>query len=228
MPVEFPPDDPIRTDDDLVLRAGGGTVDNLVERALEHARDYRHLVEAGLCRSPWSISVHVPRAGRATKDELLAVAPYVHYRPYLQAEAAALLGLGFTQIIATTLVPVGVAPSPFDLCHYDVVVDAVDDIELAARIPPSERGSAAMTTQPTDVESSGDDSRPVKTFQVDLARFTTNGFGTLHGTATGSLHAGQRIAVTDDEADTLEAEDLAVRDGEAEIRVHWDRVLHRA
>jgi hypothetical protein len=68
----------------------------------------------------------------------------------------------------------------------------------------------------------------VKTFQVDLARFTTNGFGTLHGPAAASLHAGQRIAVTDEEADTLEAEVLAVREGEADIRVHWDRVLHRA
>jgi hypothetical protein len=44
--VEFRPEDPIRPEDDVVLR-GGGSVDNLVARALEHARDYRHLVEAG-------------------------------------------------------------------------------------------------------------------------------------------------------------------------------------
>jgi hypothetical protein len=134
VPIEFRPDDPIRPDDDIVLRAGGGAVDNLVERALEHAPDYGDLVAAGVCRSPWTISVHVPRAGRATKDELLAVPPYVHYKPYLQAEAAALLGLGFTQIIATTLVVGGVAPSQFDLCHYDVVVEAVDEAQLAGRI----------------------------------------------------------------------------------------------
>jgi hypothetical protein len=68
----------------------------------------------------------------------------------------------------------------------------------------------------------------VTTFRADLTRFTSDGFGTLHGPAAGSLHAGQRIAVTDDEADTLEAEVLAVREGEADIRVRWDRVLHRA
>ena len=89
---------------------------------------------AGVCRSPWIISVHVPRLGRATKDELPAVPPYVVYRPYLQADAATLLGLGFTQIVATTLVVAGVAPSPVDLCHYDVVVEAVDEAQLRTRI----------------------------------------------------------------------------------------------
>lgn len=84
-----------------------------------------------------------------------------------------------------------------------------------------------MTTRPTDVDASGG-SPAIRTLQADLARFTTDGFGTLHGQAIGSLQVGQRIAVTDDEADVLEADVLAVREGEADIRVHWDRVLHRA
>lgn len=133
MPVEFRPDDPIRPEDDIVLRAGGGS-DNLVARALEHAPDYRHLVEAGVCRTAWTISVHVPRLGRATKGDLLAAPPYVRYRPYLQADAAALLRLGFAQIVATTLVVAGVEPSPVELCHYDVVVEAVNETELRTRI----------------------------------------------------------------------------------------------
>lgn len=85
-----------------------------------------------------------------------------------------------------------------------------------------------MTTQPTGVEPTGQGSTRMVTFRADLTRFTSAGFGILHEPAAGSLRAGQIIAVTDDDADTLQAEVLAVRDGEADIRVHWDRVLHRA
>lgn len=60
--------------------------------------------------------------------------PYVHYRPYLQADAAALLRLRFTQIIATTLLVPGVEPSAVDRCHYDVVVEAFDEAQLRTRI----------------------------------------------------------------------------------------------
>jgi hypothetical protein len=66
------------------------------------------------------------------------------------------------------------------------------------------------------------------TFRADLARFTSNGFGTLRDPAAGSLRPGQLIAVTDDDADTLRAEVLAVRDGEVDVRVRWDEVLRRA
>lgn len=75
--------------------------------------------------------------------------------------------------------------------------------------------------------NAGSDSELVN-LRADLARFTTVGLGTLHGPAAASLQEGQIIAVTDDGADALQAEVLAVRSGEADIRVHWDRVLHRA
>jgi len=67
----------------------------------------------------------------------------------------------------------------------------------------------------------------VKTFSTDLSRFTTKGYGTLYGAAATQLRPGERIAVTDDEADTLVAEVVRVSDGSAEVRVFWDKVLHR-
>jgi hypothetical protein len=44
---------------------------------------------------------------------------------------------------------------------------------------------------------------PMTTIEVDLSRFTTSGYGTVHGAVTSSLALGQVIAVTDDDADTL-------------------------
>lgn len=85
-----------------------------------------------------------------------------------------------------------------------------------------------MTTLPTGVDPTEDGTPPLATFRTDLSRFTTAGLGIVREAAAGSLRAGQIIAVTDDDADTLEAEVLAVRDGEADVRVHWDRVLRRA
>ena len=59
---------------------------------------------------------------------------------------------------------------------------------------------------------------------VDLSRFTSEGFGTVYGTGAGELTLGQIIAVTDDEADVLEATVRGVRPGAADLQVHWDRV----
>jgi len=52
---------------------------------------------------------------------------------------------------------------------------------------------------------------PLPVLHVDLSRFTTGGHGTVHGAAADGLTVGQRLAVTDDEADVLEAEVVAVR-----------------
>ena len=68
----------------------------------------------------------------------------------------------------------------------------------------------------------------MRTFSADLSRFTSSGHGTLHDPATAQLRPGERIAVTDDEADTLEAEVIAVGNGSAEVQIFWDKVLHRA
>lgn len=65
-------------------------------------------------------------------------------------------------------------------------------------------------------------------FRTDLARFTSAGHGTLHDPRAVQLQVGQRLAVTDDGADTVEAEVLAVRDGAADIRLHWDQIVERA
>lgn len=67
----------------------------------------------------------------------------------------------------------------------------------------------------------------LKTFSTDLSRITSSGYGTLYGVLAAQLRPGERIAVTDEEADTLEAEVLGVTDQSAEIRVFWDKVLHR-
>ncbi len=106
-----------------MLRAGGGSVETLAQRAVEAAPAYEPLVAAGACRSSYTISVHVPRDGRITKEDLPANAPYSQYRPYLEAPARVLLELDFLDIVATTMVTEG-RLSSIDLCHYDVVVEA--------------------------------------------------------------------------------------------------------
>lgn len=132
--IVFRPDDPVRPEDDIVLRAGGGSVENLVQRALSNAADYAELVADGTCASPYTISVHVPRQGRATKDELLANPPYSRYRPYLEVPAWSLLALDFVQVVATTILSGEDGPTLLDLCHYDVVVAADQPGELEGRI----------------------------------------------------------------------------------------------
>jgi len=117
-----------------VLRAGGGSVDNLVQRALENALEYTELVDQGLCPSPYTISVHVPRERRASKDDILASPQYARYGPYLEARASLLLSLGFVTVVATTIVHAEDPPTPIDLCHYDVVVEAVTPEQLRERV----------------------------------------------------------------------------------------------
>jgi len=68
----------------------------------------------------------------------------------------------------------------------------------------------------------------MRTFSTDLSRFTSNGYGTLHDPAAAELHEGERIGVTDEEADTLEAEVIRVTGEGAEVRIFWDEVLRRA
>ena len=63
---------------------------------------------------------------------------------------------------------------------------------------------------------------PMPVLRVDLSRFTSAGRGTVHGAAATELVVGQVVAVTDDEADVLEAEVLAVRPGAADLQVRWD------
>jgi hypothetical protein len=63
----------------------------------------------------------------------------------------------------------------------------------------------------------------LRSLRVDLSRFTTAGFGTVHGAEADGLSTGQLVAVTDDEADSLEAEVLAVRSGAADLRARCNR-----
>lgn len=134
MPVEYRPDDPVRTEDDIVLRAGGGSVDNLVAKAIENAPDYTDLVAAGHVRSRYTISVHIPREDRASLEDILKEVPYILYRPYLEATANDLLAIPGVDIVATTLVRPGHPVSDVDLCHYDVVIEAADEDDLRSTI----------------------------------------------------------------------------------------------
>jgi hypothetical protein len=84
-----------------------------------------------------------------------------------------------------------------------------------------------MTTPHTDAETVEEAAPTMRTFRTDLARFSTTGHGTIKGDVA-ALSVGDRVAVTDDEADTLEAEVVAVSTDSADVRIHWDRILHRA
>lgn len=102
---------------------------------MENAIDYAGLVADGICPSPYTISVHVPRQGRASKEELLANPPYALYRPYLEALARSLLELDFfVRIVATKILSGEADPNAVDLCHYDVVVIVDDLSQLNERI----------------------------------------------------------------------------------------------
>ncbi len=57
---------------------------------------------------------------------------------------------------------------------------------------------------------------------------TRAGYGTIYGPKTEGLRVGQLIAITDDEADTIEAEVLDVCGDAVKIRAHWDKVRHTA
>lgn len=66
------------------------------------------------------------------------------------------------------------------------------------------------------------------TIHVDFTRLTSAGYGTIYGPKTDGLRVGQLIAITDDEADTIEAEMLEVCGDAVRIRAHWDKVLRTA
>lgn len=66
------------------------------------------------------------------------------------------------------------------------------------------------------------------TLKTDLASFTGAGYGRLRVRPGSHLVVGETVAVTDDEADTFEADVLAVNGDIADIHVHWDRILRRA
>jgi len=57
---------------------------------------------------------------------------------------------------------------------------------------------------------------------VDFTRFTAAGIGTIYGPEAAGLRVGQIIAITDDDADTIEAEVLEVRRDAAKVRARWD------
>ena len=61
----------------------------------------------------------------------------------------------------------------------------------------------------------------MEALEVDLSRFTTGGFGTVHGASVSGLALGQDITVTDDDADRLPATVIAIRPGAVDLHVHW-------
>lgn len=68
----------------------------------------------------------------------------------------------------------------------------------------------------------------MRTFTTDLARFTTTGYGQVRHPDAATLRVGDLIAVTDDDADTVEAEVLDVAGHTAHVQLHLNRILHRA
>jgi hypothetical protein len=63
---------------------------------------------------------------------------------------------------------------------------------------------------------------------VDFARLTSAGYGMIYGPRAEGLRVGQIIAITDAEADTIEAEVLEVCGDAVKIRARWDKVLRTA
>jgi hypothetical protein len=63
---------------------------------------------------------------------------------------------------------------------------------------------------------------------VDLSRFNSRGYGTVYGVFTSEFTLGGIIAVTDDDADTMEATVIALHPGSADLQVRWDRVQRHA
>lgn len=68
----------------------------------------------------------------------------------------------------------------------------------------------------------------MRTFTTDLARFTSTGYGQIRHPDAAKLRRGEFIAVTDDDADTVEGEVLAVAGQTAQVQLHLNRILHRA
>ncbi|HEY7823708.1 MAG TPA: hypothetical protein VIG24_12780 [Acidimicrobiia bacterium] len=64
-------------------------------------------------------------------------------------------------------------------------------------------------------------------YETDLSRYTSEGCGVLVTDVDG-LAPGEMIAVTDEDADVIAAEVVEIHEGEATIRVLWDKVLHKA
>lgn len=135
MRVRIREHDPIRPDDDVVIRAGGGSVQALVDRARLNAPDYQDLYDRGVIRSTYTISVNVP---------VKASPPW---RSCSSSPRTSTTGLTSTSTPGTCWpwgiwtsrlprrVPVaGETLTPADLCHYDVVVQAHDEQQLTARI----------------------------------------------------------------------------------------------
>lgn len=73
-----------------------------------------------------------------------------------------------------------------------------------------------------------DKTTPDKTVKVDFSRLISAGYGKIYGPQAEGLRAGDVVAVTDDEADTIEAEVLEVSGDAARIHARWDRVLRTA
>ncbi len=69
---------------------------------------------------------------------------------------------------------------------------------------------------------------PDTTLEVDFTRLTSAGYGTIYGPKTGGLRVGQLIAITDNEADTIEAEVLEVCGDAVKIHARWGNVLRTA
>lgn len=67
----------------------------------------------------------------------------------------------------------------------------------------------------------------MKTFSIDLMRLSSSGHGIVR-IPTERLHAGDTIAVHDEDTDVFEATVLAVVDArQAEVQVNWENIIAR-
>jgi hypothetical protein len=67
------------------------------------------------------------------------------------------------------------------------------------------------------------DGQPLRVLHTDLASFTGAGYGSVRIPDGVELRPGQAVVLTDDEADSLDAEVLATGADTAQVRVRWRR-----
>ena len=138
----------------------------------------------------------------------------VRTRPRMRARQTARAPNGRSSFRWSTAVP-----SPVAEARLTVVNGRGDDPHA-----PGASYARGLLVPRKEVEMAGTAPR---TISADLTRFTSAGFGTVHGVA--GLAVGGRVRVVDEDSDVLEAEVLAAHaDGSAELRVHWNRGKERA
>lgn len=235
MAVEIRRGETASDDEELVIRAGGGSVEALVDQAVAHAVDYWPLVDAGVIRSPYDISVNLVRSGVATSEQLLSNVPYNQYKPYLAVTVGTLRTHEHRDRRAPDCYPTHALRS-FGSCRRQGRTDRANSLDPCpvrqAHQPVLRVQTKGAMTMSETMHFLGytrllaDRTAGLPTIRADMASVSSSGHGLMPEPVGIILRAGDRFAITDDDANTLLAEVLAdPSNGTVEIKIHWDTIL---